>query len=338
MDALAALPIARYRFTAAMHGELRLPPYAGSLLRGIFGAALRRTTCMTGLPSCPACGLWRSCPYPTLFEAPPAPTQLPQQFEQVPNPFVIEPPPFGTRRIAAEELLVFHMVLIGPVAIRLLPLVVHAWQRALRYGVGNERVPGELLRVDFVAADAPQVPVYAADSDRIEPHDALVRPPAPVAMRADTLSLHVYTPLRLQRDHHPLGPRELDPRTLFAHLLRRINLMLDLHLGIRPAPFDARALLARSDAVRNDRSALRWQDWVRYSSRQKQEMTLGGVIGRSTLSGAPDLLVELGPWLYLGQWLHLGKNATMGMGGYTLSLEQPNVAAAAKGGPEVATS
>jgi hypothetical protein len=96
--------------------------------------------------------------------------------------------------------------------------------------------------------------------------------------------------------------------------------------------------LARSDSVRDDRSALRWQDWMRYSSRQKQEMTLGGVIGRWTLTGNGDLLAEFGQWLYLGQWLHLGKNATMGMGGYTLGLEQPSFAAAAKGGQEVATS
>jgi CRISPR/Cas system endoribonuclease Cas6 (RAMP superfamily) len=28
----------------------------------------------------------------------------------------------------------------------------------------------------------------------------------------------------------------------------------------------------------------------------------------------------LWPWLWLGQWLHIGKNATMGMGGYTMDI------------------
>ena len=58
-----------------------------------------------------------------------------------------------------------------------------------------------------------------------------------------------------------------------------------------------------------------WKDWTRFSSRQKQEMTLGGVIREWSLRG--DLVPFL-PWLWLGQWLHVGKNATMGMGKYSL--------------------
>jgi hypothetical protein len=45
----AILPVARYRFSFRMADDLRLPEYAGSLLRGQFGAALRRTACITGL-------------------------------------------------------------------------------------------------------------------------------------------------------------------------------------------------------------------------------------------------------------------------------------------------
>jgi hypothetical protein len=60
---------------------------------------------------------------------------------------------------------------------------------------------------------------------------------------------------------------------------------------------------------------LQWKDWTRFSSRQDQEMTLGGVIGEWTLLGD---LGELLPWFWLGQWLHVGKNATMGMGRYLL--------------------
>ena len=63
---------------------------------------------------------------------------------------------------------------------------------------------------------------------------------------------------------------------------------------------------------------LRWHDWTRYSSRQQQEMTLGGVLGQWTLNGSSETLTTLRPWLWLGQWLHAGKNATFGLGGYTL--------------------
>ena len=44
----ASLPVARYRFTFRMQHDLSLPEFAGSLLRGQFGASLRRIACMTG--------------------------------------------------------------------------------------------------------------------------------------------------------------------------------------------------------------------------------------------------------------------------------------------------
>jgi hypothetical protein len=320
------LPLARYRLTTRFDTHLELPDYAGSLLRGTFGAALRRTACMTGQPDCKTCPLWRSCPYPALFETPPRPTQFEQHFSQVPNPYVIEPPPIGTRRIAAGEALVFHMVLIGGASLRQLPLIVHAWQRALQHGLGKARVRGRLQAVDLVTqADVDAcaaLPVFDTATGRVLPHDTgWALPAAPAADSAATaprqLTLHIHTPLRLQHNGHALGPAELTPRTLVAQLLRRINLMLDLHLDLRPAPFDAQALLTLAEGLRDDRSGLQWKDWTRYSARQQQEMTLGGVLGRWTLHG--DLAALL-PWLALGELLHLGKNATMGMGGYRLGV------------------
>jgi hypothetical protein len=89
----AALPVARYTFSFRMQDELRLPQFAGSLLRGQFGASLKRIACMTGLPECPGCPLYRTCPYPAIFETPAPPAHALQRFSQVPNPYVIEPPP-----------------------------------------------------------------------------------------------------------------------------------------------------------------------------------------------------------------------------------------------------
>ena len=117
----------------------------------------------------------------------------------------------------------------------------------------------------------------------------------------------------------PLGPDRLDARTLLSQMLRRASLVLDLHLGVRPAPYDAPAMLAAVvPTLSDDRRGLRWRDWSRYSGRQKQEMNLGGVTGAWTLRADPAALAPFLPWLRLGQWLHLGKNTTMGLGGYRL--------------------
>jgi hypothetical protein len=312
------LPLARYRFSAAFGSDLVLPEYAGSLLRGVFGAALRRSACMTGLPDCKTCPLWRTCPYPAIFETPPRETQLAQRFSQVPNPYVIEPPLHTPRRWPAGEPLSWSMVLVGDEALGQLPMIVHAWQRSLRHGWGKEsvRAHGELLAVEKLDADFVGEPVWDAASSQIIAHQAQWSWTSTQGSRL--AAIEIQTPLRLQQEGHPLGAHELSPRTLVAHLLRRVRLMLELHLGITRAPFDVPALIAHAASLTDDRSGLRWRDWIRYSSRQKQEMTLGGVVGLWRLQGELDHLL---PWFHLGQWLHLGKNATMGMGKYTLSVD-----------------
>jgi CRISPR/Cas system endoribonuclease Cas6 (RAMP superfamily) len=299
---VTAIAIARYRFTARFANDLTLPPYAGFLLRGVFGAALRHTVCMTGLPTCGECPLQHICAYPAVFEVPPQPTQFAQRFTAVPNPYVIEPPtPTDAPQVLpVGEPLVWHMVLIGEAMLERLTLVTRAWERALRQGLGPQRVPGELLAVERVNETWDLAPL-AADSTTTE------------------LTLHFHTPLRLQHQGQPLGPDRLDARTLLSQMLRRTNLVLDLHLGIRPAPFDASALLAAvAPTLTDDRSDLCWRDAPRYSGRQKQEMNLGGVMGAWTLRADAAALAPFLPWLRLGQWLHLGKNATMGLGGYRL--------------------
>lgn len=300
------LPVVRYRFTACLADDLLLPPYAGFLLRGVLGAALRRTVCMTGLDRCGACPLQRTCAYPALFEVPPQPTQFAQQFSQLPNPYVMEPPaPTAAPRVLpAGEPLVWHMVLLGEATLARLALIEHAWGQALRQGLGAQRVPGALVAVERVD----EAVVLEGDPD------------------TTAVTLHFHTPLRLQHQGQPLAPDQLDARTLLSQLLRRTNLVLDLHLGVRPAPFDAPALLAAVvPTLTDDRSGLRWHDAPRYSGRQKQEMNLGGVVGAWTLRADAAALAPFLPWLRLGQWLHLGKNATMGLGGYRLQQGCPDV-------------
>ena len=60
--------------------------------------------------------------------------------------------------------------------------------------------------------------------------------------------------------------------------------------------------------------------WVNFNERKWVNSRERQRLGRWTLRGSPDVLGDLWPWLWLGQWLHVGKNATMGMGGYTLEL------------------
>ncbi|MBS0552257.1 MAG: CRISPR system precrRNA processing endoribonuclease RAMP protein Cas6 [Proteobacteria bacterium] len=308
------LPLARYRFTFRMAAPLRLPDYAGSLLRGQFGAALRRVSCMTGASTCDGCPLRATCPYPAIFEAPAPAAHAMQNFSHVPNPYVIEPPPFGTRFIDAGETLQFCVVLVGR-AVDQLPLISFALQRAVEGGLGKERARGTLESIEWQAGDEESsfVSVWQTGDAAIALHDARFEHTAPV-IADSSIRLRVHTPLRLQHQGHPVRPQALTPRKLVADLLRRTTLLAEFHADRPGLVADAPTLVRHAESL-DHRPALRWQDWSRYSSRQQQEMTLGGAIGDWTLHGD---LAPLLPWLRLGQWLHVGKNATMGMGCYTL--------------------
>ena len=65
------LPIGHYTVCFRLRQELRFTQHAGSAWRSAFGHALKRTVCVTREPICSACLLFRSCPYPYLFETRP---------------------------------------------------------------------------------------------------------------------------------------------------------------------------------------------------------------------------------------------------------------------------
>ena len=184
------LPVARYRFAFRMQDDLRLPEYAGSLLRGQFGAALRRTACLTGAATCKGCLLLATCPYPEIFETPPPLEHRLQRFSQVPNPYVIKPPRSGTRAVPAGENLVFDMVLVGR-ALGRLALIVHALQRALGHGLGRGRARGALESFAVQNGEG-WTEIWDPARGRIEEHDAQLVVPNLAA--AHSATLRVETP------------------------------------------------------------------------------------------------------------------------------------------------
>jgi len=320
----APLPIARYRFTARVQQPLTLPDYAGSLLRGQFGAALRHVACMTRQPTCPGCPLLQTCPYTRIFEAPPPPkgSHALQDFSQIPNAYVLEPPTPGARVLDADDDFEFNLVLVGH-ATEQLALIIFALQRALAQGLTRARVPTDLLQVDWVNAAGATLPIWSIESPVLREHAAVLALPQrgiggnPHPKLPDALALHIHTPMRLQSQGKPLGVGQLTPRALIATLARRAALLMDFHAGQSGWGEAAKRITHLSQSL-TDTQHLHWFDWTRYSSRQRQEMTLGGVLGTWTLHGDAATLAEIQPWLWLGQWLHVGKNASMGLGGYTL--------------------
>lgn len=312
MTAATHFPLARYRFEFRTERPIRLPDYAGSMLRGAFGHALRQLACMTRQKECTGCPLAAHCAYPAIFAPLPPTAHTLQNFSAIPVPQIIEAPAWGAAVLREGDALTFHHVLVGR-ACPELPLIILAWRRALARGIGPGDGTAALLRVVHCAVGGEQE-IYRPDTGAVAEHAPRVPLLPPAAEGMERATLHFVTPLRLQQNGKALPPARLRADTLLLALARRVNLLAEFH-GDGPLVTDF-AALHRASKELHDTRQLHWRDWKRYSSRQQQEIALGGVVGTWRLLGPLNPFASL---LYLGQWLHIGKETTFGLGQYTLA-------------------
>jgi hypothetical protein len=161
------------------------------------------------------------------------------------------------------------MVLVGR-ALDQLPLIVFALQRAFGSGIGRLRARGSLVDVALEGPDGAKS-IWDAQSSNIDAHERKLS--VPFLPDIDALTLKIVTSPRLQNQGHRIPVDRLQPRTLFAALLRRTSLLFELHAALRGPAADARRLTAAAGL--SDERRLQWKDWTRFSSRQDREMTLG---------------------------------------------------------------
>ncbi len=301
------LPIAHYRLR--FQGSIgRWPAYAGSAWRGVFGHQLRRALCVTHLDACNGCELLHSCGYPYIFETPPPPATDRQRLATaVPHPYVLEP---GSPKPGGHVDL--DLLLIGR-GNQYLAYCVHALSEGARAGIGSDRSRLQLVQIlqqrrpgegrwEIIWEPEGEFAAFPAATPQI--------PPVPREVGVEFL-----TPLRAVRDEEKVLPSSFSFAAFFMTLLRRISLLSYFHAGL-PLDLDFAALAAHARTVQAEAVKLRWQNWLRLSSRQQKLVPMGGVVGRFELRSSD--LTPFWPFLWLGQWVHAGKGAVMGLGGYRL--------------------
>lgn len=128
----------------------------------------------------------------------------------------------------------------------------------------------------------------------------------------NTITISLRTPLRLRFDGHITDKIEF--HILIRNLLRRISTLSYFHCGEK-LELDFKGLIKRADAVKMIKPDTHWFDWKRYSTRQEEWMSLGGVTGTVSYEGD---LVEFMPLLKLGEYVHVGKGTSFGLGKYEI--------------------
>ena len=166
---------------------------------------------------------------------------------------------------------------------------------------------GQHFAVNAGANDDPGAENRAATSSHKSEKD-----PAPAGNHRNTITLSLKTPLRIRFDGQITD--NLEFHVLLRNLLRRIASLSYFHCGKR-LDVDFRGLIEKSLAVRQSASDVQWYDWKRYSTRQEDWMSLGGVIGNVSYEGDMSDFVAL---LRLGEYVHVGKGTSFGLGKYEM--------------------
>lgn len=317
--AAPAFSVSVFRFTLALRDKLLVPVHKGSTLRGGFGTAFKSIVCPHPQDCNPRCQQGSDCPFGYVFQtAPPVAAPVLRALNQIPRPFVIEPPWDQRTVYEPDETLSFQVILIGE-ACRYLSYFVLAFHELGRRGLGGRQSRFQLVQVEAIQPLTGQratVYDYTVSTDiRNEPlpvgWDEIVA--RTVGLPTRQLTLNFMTPTRLLEQKRPA----VTPRfyLLIGYLLGRASSLSTFFCGT-PLEVDFKAFKERAGRVEIVQNDSVWQDWDRHSRRQGQAVKMGGLVGRVTYAGP---LAEFLPLLTLGELIHVGKGVVFGNGMYRLT-------------------
>jgi hypothetical protein len=293
-----------------------LPLYLGSTLRGAFGWSFKKIACALRREKCQGCILKSRCVYSYVFETPKEAVSADsgwwRRYPSVPHPFMIEPPERNTSTITKGEELAFRLILVGR-ARDYLPYFVCAFQEIGAQGLGAGRIKFDLLGITAVGPGHSK-PVYEAKTQDLAGEYPVFRASdiAGAAKKRGAVKIRFITPALIKVGEQ--FSRRPAFKVLVRNLLRRLSALEKFHCGMEPK-WDYAGLLKGAEAISIAESNLRWQEWQRYSNRQKQAVDMSGIVGEIIYQGDFNRFWEL---LKLGEMLHVGKGAVFGLGKYKI--------------------
>ncbi|HWL08004.1 MAG TPA: CRISPR system precrRNA processing endoribonuclease RAMP protein Cas6 [Planctomicrobium sp.] len=162
-------------------------PILANVLRGALGITFRKLVCPTEWMDhvCAECPLYRDCAYGQVFmPSPPADSKTLRLIQDLPRPFVIEPPGLHPDDRVTDEGLTFRLMLFGT-AIEQLPYFISTLDRLGHDGMGRERVPFTIERIS-TCHPAGEETLFTGGSSSVSlpkrfiTTDDLIAPPWPV--------------------------------------------------------------------------------------------------------------------------------------------------------------
>ncbi|MEO0114292.1 MAG: CRISPR system precrRNA processing endoribonuclease RAMP protein Cas6 [candidate division WOR-3 bacterium] len=304
------MKIAEFKINLKAIDKLNLPSYKGSVLRGAFGYAFRKTCCPFPNRDCKECLLKSKCVYAYVFETPrPEGSAVMRKYETIPHPFIIEPPLDTKTDYEPNDLLSFNLILLGK-AIDFLPYFIYAFEAMAEKGLGKGR--GKLA---VQSVNQGHKIIYDGASKTLkstvqEKELKTQKSRKPI----NQIGLRFLTPLRII--YQDRLAQSLDFHIIIRNLLRRIGLLSYFH-SEKPFEIDYQGLIQQALSIKTKTADLKRLEWARYSSRQERLIKMAGLIGEAIYQGN---LTPFIPYLKIGEKVHIGKGTVFGFGKYELQI------------------
>ncbi|MCX7998303.1 MAG: hypothetical protein N3A69_05040 [Leptospiraceae bacterium] len=281
---------------------VQLPDMLGSTLRGTFGKALKKASCVMHHRNCEICMVKKHCTYFKIFES--------QNYgiaemgiQNPPHPYVILPP---LKNIYLQnELLYFRFTLFGN-DISSIPYVVYAFQKMAEEGLGAKREKFELVQIKDAFS---KNPIYF--DGNLELENLTKRTLGDISQiypkRAEKLLISFTTPLRILKDKKIL--KSIEKPILLENIKRRFKIMTMLYGKFDESDFSDLELLELEPIEH------KYKRWKRYSNRQKSHINQDGFYAKWILypNSAKNYYL-----LKALRSIHLGKSASFGLGAFRM--------------------
>jgi len=212
----------KYCFSIIFLNNAVLPPYKGSLVRGVLGDSLKNIVCAKNVVPCEQCKLRKECIYAKMFEThlfkgPPETRQ-----NNSPPPFVIEPPVNFKTHFKKNEIFDFHLLLFGDINLNF-PYFIYAFEQLGKTGIGknNDGKRGKFILQSVTINDIvlySDRTQYLKDINLLE--ELTISPITENFNYESILKISFETPLRFKVDNRLSS--ELSFEKLIRIMLRRI--------------------------------------------------------------------------------------------------------------------
>jgi hypothetical protein len=314
---LPQIPIYKFNFQLEALEDMRLPQYKGSMFRGAFGTAFRKSVCVTKYKTCENCLLQSQCSYFQIFE-----TEIPDNNLKIlkgvkkhPHPFVLHPHPDSKRIFKKGENFELGLTIFGAFIYQF-PFFLFTIIQMGKMGISNRRSKFEVLNAANIYSGNTQVIVYKNSTGKLKNNYQ----PLSIEKELDGLTdknsdikITFKTPFRVQNLSQIIyDARELTFEVFFRTVVRRIMLLSALFCN---NDFDYYIQTKLNNAIKENN--LRLFEWQRYSNRQKEKIEMNGFVGSITFANVAPEYIKL---IKLASFMNIGKNTVFGLGEFDLEI------------------